>query len=91
MYRILTYSYNQAKKLGVKIYPSDKPKYKIKVITNDDKPIYIGATGYSDYPTYLLTHGKEYADRRRYLYRKRHEKYRNIVGTPSYFADKILW
>ena len=90
MYKISPYSYQQAKILGVQIFPSEKPNKKIKVITKD-KTIYIGDTNYSDYPHYIETHGIAYANNRRILYRKRHEKDRNIVGTAGYFSDKILW
>ena len=90
MYKILPYSYHQAQILGIQIFPSDKPNKKIKVITKD-KIIYIGDTNYSDYPHYIQSHGLEYANKRRYLYRKRHEKDRNVVGTAGYYSDKILW
>ena len=90
MYKIQPYSYNQAEKLGVKISPSDNPKYKIKVFYKD-KIIYIGDSYYNDFPNYVLSHGLEYANKRRLLYKKRHEKDRHIVGTKGFFADKILW
>ena len=90
MYKILPYSFNQAEKIGVKIIESDKPKYKIKVYYKD-KIIYIGDTNYSDYPHYILSHGLSYANKRRILYKKRHEKDRNVIGTAGYFSDKILW
>jgi len=35
--------------------------------------------------------GKEYADERRRLYKMRHEKDRNKVGSPGFYADKLLW
>jgi hypothetical protein len=51
----------------------------------------IGDIRYKDYDIYLKEKGKEYADNRRRLYKIRHEKYRHIKGTPSYYADRILW
>ena len=35
--------------------------------------------------------GKKYADERRRLYKIRHQNTRNKRGTPSYYADKLLW
>ena len=46
---------------------------------------------YKDFPTYTKTEGKEKADKRRKLYKIRHEKTRKIKGSNSYYADKILW
>ena len=51
----------------------------------------IGAIGYGDFATFKQTKGDEFANKRRIAYKKRHQKYRNIKGTNSYYADKILW
>jgi len=51
----------------------------------------IGALGYNDYPNFLKKYGKEYADKKRILYKKRHEKDRHKLGSAGYYADKILW
>ena len=51
----------------------------------------IGAKGMDDYPTHIQKRGMEFAKERRRLYKIRHEKTRHRVGTPSYYADKILW
>ena len=51
----------------------------------------VGARGYGDYPTYMKEKGKEYADERRRLYKIRHNKHREKLGTASYYADKLLW
>jgi hypothetical protein len=92
MYRIKQYSYNRAKELGVQIFPSENPKYKIEVYDNRGLFLfYIGDNNYSDYPTYLETHGREYAENRRRLYRLRHHKEANKVGTKGYYAYNILW
>lgn len=92
MYKITNYSRNHAAILNVVIKPSTRKNKKIDVYEKDGTFICaIGDSSYSDYPTYIKTHGRAYADKRRYLYRIRHARYRNIVGTPSYFANHLLW
>jgi len=92
MYHILPYTYKQAKKIGVLIYPSDNKRYKLEVYDNNGFFLcYVGASGYSDYPHYILSHGKEYADERRRLYKIRHAKDRQIIGSRGFFADQLLW
>lgn len=91
MYQITEYSYQQAKRLGVSIKSSTNKKKKIDVYKDDKKIASIGATGYGDYPTFMKTEGKEYAEKRRQAYKKRHEKDRHIKGTNGYYADQILW
>ena len=91
MYQITEYSYQQAKRLGVTIKPSTNKKKKIDVFKDGDKIASIGAIGFGDYPTFMKTEGKEYAEKRRQAYKKRHEKDRHIKGTAGYFADQILW
>jgi len=92
MYTIKDYSYNQAKKLDVQIRPSTNTKKKLDVYNMKGQFICsIGAIDYGDYPTFIETKGKEYADNRRRLYKIRHEKNRHKVGTPSYWASEILW
>jgi len=91
MYKISEHTKKAAKKLGVKVRPSEVTTKKIDVIKDDHVIASVGAKGMGDYPTYLRTHGKEYADERRRLYKARHEKHRHDVGTPSYYADKLLW
>jgi hypothetical protein len=91
-YKIKPYSYKQAKKLGVKIAPSTNPKKKIDVFDyNNQYILSIGAKGYGDYPTYIEEKGQDYADKRRRLYKIRHEKNRHKLGTASYYADQLLW
>jgi hypothetical protein len=91
MYQITDYSYQQAKQLGVSIKPSSNKKKKIDVYKDDKKIASIGATGYGDYPTFMRTEGKEYADKKRQAYKKRHEKDRHIKESNGYYADQILW
>jgi hypothetical protein len=69
---------------------------KIDVFKNGKKIASIGARGMNDYPTYLEKEKKGYfpkgyANKRRKLYKERHEKDRHIVGSNGYYADKILW
>lgn len=91
MYKIKDYTKNKAKLLGVKVKPSKTKGKKIDVFKNNKKIACIGALGYSDYPTYIQSKGKDYADKRRKLYKIRHKKDKDIVGTNGYYADKLLW
>jgi hypothetical protein len=90
-YSITNYTKSQAKKLGVVVKPSSIKGKKIDVFKNDQKIASVGAIGYSDYPTYIKTKGKAYADERRRLYKIRHSKDRNVKGSDGYYADKLLW
>jgi hypothetical protein len=92
MYKITEYSFDQAKKLNVTIKPSNKANYKIDVYDLAGKYITsIGDKNYNDYPTYIKNKGQTYADERRKLYKKRHEKDRNVKNSRGYYTDKILW
>lgn len=95
-YNILPYSFRKAKDLGVVIKPSSNVLKKIDVYKNGKKVASIGARCMNDYPTYLAKerkgyYEKGYANKRRKLYKERHEKDRHIVGSAGYYADKILW
>ena len=91
-YTITAYTRRQAKKLGVKVKLSTRKGKKIDVFNKDGKKLAsVGALGYKDFPTFLKTEGKEVADKRRKAYKIRHNKTRGKVGTPSYYADKLLW
>ena len=52
-YTIKQYSYNQAKKLNVSIYPSKIPNKKIDVYKDGIYVTSIGYKGMLDYPSYL--------------------------------------
>ena len=80
-----------AKRLGVTIKSSSRGSKKLDVFKKGVKVASIGAKGYADYDYYLKNTTKAFADSRRKNYKSRHQKYRNRVGTPSYYADKILW
>ena len=91
MYTITEYSRDQAKKLGVTIKPSTNKGKKLDVFKDGKKLASIGALGMGDFPTYMKTKGQAYADERRRLYRIRHAKTMDKVGSPSYYAARILW
>lgn len=88
---ISAYSRRKAKQLGVNIRESKQPKKKLDVLRDGDVVASIGDKDYKDYPTHLKEKGKDFADKRRILYKKRHESTRHKVGTPSYYADQLLW
>ena len=92
MYQILPYTKEQSKKLNVIVKPSTRKNKKIDVFTKMNDYIFsVGFLGYGDYPTFIQQYGKEYADKKRALYKIRHEKDRNIEGTRGWYADKLLW
>jgi len=91
-YTITKYTKKKAEEMGLQVFPSDSPKYKIDVY--DHRGLYMfsgGARGMNDYPTYIKTKGKEYADERRRLYRIRHKKEIEAEGTRGYYIAKLLW
>jgi hypothetical protein len=91
-YKIDPYAYKQAKKLGVKIEPSKKKFKKIDIYDYNNQYIMsVGDTRYNDYRSYIKEKGQEYADTRRRLYKIRHDKDRDKLGTASYYADQLLW
>ena len=92
MYKITKRQYENAKMLGVTIKPSRVKGKKIDVFDSDGNKIAsIGALGYYDYDGYIKEMGLLFANRRRQLYKIRHESDRHKKGTPGYYADKILW
>jgi len=91
MYEITNYTKAQAKKLGVEVKPSTNPKKKIDVFKKDKKVASVGAIGYSDYPHYIESNGMVYANERRKLYRIRHNKDLNKIGSGGFFAARLLW
>ena len=75
----------KATKLGVTVKPSTLKNKKLDVYNKaGDKVASIGDLRYLDFNV----HGDP---ARRRLYKVRHEKHRHKVGTPSYYADRILW
>lgn len=91
VYFITKYTMNQAKKYGVRVKNSRQKGKKIDVIKNDEVIASVGAIGYSDYPTYVNSHGLDYANKRRKLYRIRHHNDRNLYNSNGFWADRLLW
>jgi hypothetical protein len=89
-YKILKYSYLKAKEIGVEIKPSTNPKKKIDVYKDGKKICSIGDVKYNDYPHYL-TVDKDLAQEHRMRYKARHHKDISKVGSPGWYADKLLW
>ena len=90
-YSIKTYTYEKAKQLGLNVKPSHNKNKKIDVYKNNKKIASVGAVSYNDYPTYIEKKGKNYADKRRKLYKLRHEKDRHLKYSNGWLADKLLW
>jgi hypothetical protein len=74
----------KGKRIGVSVKRSTIKSKKLDVMKNGVRVASIGDVRYSDF----LQHGDP---ERRRRYKLRHQKYRNRVGTPSYYADNILW
>jgi hypothetical protein len=90
-YTITSYSRKKAKSLGVTIKKSKLKNKKIAVFKNNKKVADVGALGYNDYPTYIKKKGKVFANKRKRLYKIRHNKTRKKKGSRSYYVDQILW
>ncbi len=90
-YRIKPAQRRRAAAIGVSIKPSKVKGKKIDVFKGDKKLASVGALGMGDFETFKKERGIEFANKRRKAYKSRHQKTRVKVGTPSYFADKILW
>ena len=90
-YTITSYTYKQAKKLGVTVKPSTNKTKKIDVYKKGKKVASVGARGYRDFPTFMKLNGKKDAQTRRRLYKMRHEKDRHVKGSRGFYADKLLW
>tara|TARA_R110002020_G_scaffold181364_2_gene376208 strand:- start:18261 stop:18539 length:279 start_codon:yes stop_codon:yes gene_type:complete len=90
-YTITAYTRARAKKLGVQVKLAKNKKKKLDVFKGGKKVASIGARGMGDFPTYKKTKGLEFAKKRQKAYKSRMSKNRNKVGTPGYYADKLLW
>ena len=92
MYNILPYTIAKAKQLGVIVKHSLKKGKKIDVFTPEgDYICSVGALSYSDFPHYMISHGNEYADKRRKLYAVRHRKDIQEIGSKGWWAWYLLW
>jgi hypothetical protein len=89
MYKISDYSFQKAKLLNVVIKPSKNKNKKIDVYKKNQIIASIGAKGYKDYSLYLKENGKEYADKKKKLYKLRHKN--DLNSGNGYYANKILW
>jgi hypothetical protein len=74
--------------MNLKIRPSSRKNKKIDVYKDGEYLVSIGNLQYSDYPTYIMTKGKAYADKRRILYYDRHKDNNGLAGQ---LAKRILW
>ena len=88
-YTITNYSKQKAKEYDVIIKPSKKKNKKIDVYKDDKLIASIGAKGYKDYGVFLEEEGKEFADKKRNLYRKRNKK--DLNSGNGLWANRILW
>ena len=89
MYVIQPYTKRKAKALGLTVTPSKRQFKKLDVYNLDGNLLAsVGDVRYADFPTYLATKGKSYAEKRRNLYLKRHKKDSGIAGT---LARELLW
>lgn len=96
MYKIKSGQRDAARRLGVVIRPSTTKGKKIDVYKHGFKVASIGAQGYEDYWGYVQLEKKGSvapgtAETRRQLYKIRHAGECSAVGTPGYYACKILW
>lgn len=89
MYSIKPYSYDVAKRLGVVIESSSKGNFKIDVYNREGEYLCsVGDRRYGDYPSFIETHGLQYANKRRSAYHSRHRKDNGIRG---FLAMRLLW
>ena len=91
MYKITEYTINRAKKHGFIIKVSTRKNKKIDVYKND---VFLGSIGnllYSDYPSYIESHGLEFAGKRKKLYHIRHKKDIAVVFSLGWITSILLW
>jgi len=102
VYEIKERTKQMAEALGVQVFPSDNPKYKLEVYDYHGNFItYVGASCYGDFATYLEMESsgevpQGYAEKRRQLYWKRHGKEIEKLGdewggSRSYYSFMLLW
>jgi len=89
MYPITKSQYETANRLGLEIFSSDKPKYKLDVYKDGDYITSIGAKSYKDFYIYFKEN-PELAYNRRQAYYNRHKK--NILnGGRGLLSWLLLW
>ena len=74
----------KAKRIGVEVKSSTRKNKKLDVYKNGKKVASIGDIRYEDFNTHKN-------EKRRQLYKARHENTRHKVGSASYYSDQILW
>jgi hypothetical protein len=89
MYQILPYTQRQARRIGVEVKPSRKIDKKLDVFRGGLFIGSIGSKGMGDFPTYLRTKSKKFADERRRLYHLRHKD--GPVDSPAFLSKRLLW
>jgi hypothetical protein len=90
-YRITSYTRARARAIGVSVKVAKNQKKKLDVFRAGKKVATIGARGMGDYPTFIRTKGREFANKRRKAYKSRMAKNRKIVRSNGWYADKLLW
>ena len=91
MYKITEYTINKARKYGFIIKSSSRKNKKLDICKNG---IFLGSIGnllYSDYPSYIKSHGFESAEKRKKLYHIRHKKDIAVVNPLGWIASILLW
>jgi hypothetical protein len=95
-YQIKPYTFRRARDLGVQVKPSSRKGKKIDVFKNGKKVASIGALGMMYYPSFMPAERagrvpKGTAARRRAAYKMRHRKDKDVMGSPGYYANNLLW
>ena len=91
LYQVTKYTREQASKYGLVVKASTDSSKKINVFRDGVKIAAVGDRGYSDYPTYIQSHGLAYANERRRLYRIRHNSDRKAKWSRGWLASVLLW
>lgn len=91
MYKISLRTKEKAKQIGVSVKPSKNKNKKVDVFKDGKKVASVGDSRYKDFHLYKKEDGIKKANERKRLYKIRHAKNRNKKGTPSYYADMLLW
>ena len=89
-YEIKQYTIDQAKKYGYEVKMSKNKKKKLDVYKDNVKIASIGDPLYKDYPTYIEEKGLTFANIRRALYYKRHQKDIKIKGSNGWLSSILL-
>ena len=90
-YIVTTYTYDKAKQLGLTVKVSKNKSKKIDVYKDNVYINSIGDSMYQDYPHYIITYNKEYADKRKLLYINRHKRNVDVKYSKQWLALKLLW